>query len=70
MILLLIAAVLAIVVCSGILIALAMRRYRRLRAGFHFGRSGFYLDAGDGPQGDFSDDEVLPRMLPRSRSRR
>ncbi len=60
MIFLLIVA-LAIVVCSGILIAMAMRRYRRLRAGFHLGRSGFYLDAGEGTRGGFRDGEVLPR---------
>ncbi len=38
----------AVVLCARGLIAMAMRRYPRVKAGVHVGRSGFYIEADDG----------------------
>jgi len=43
--------VVGVVLCAGWLIALAMRRYARVKAGFHVGRSGFYIEADNGQDG-------------------
>lgn len=50
MMMLLIAVIVCVVGCAGALIAMAMRRYPHVKAGFQVGRSGFFIEADD--QGD------------------
>lgn len=37
------------VMCARGLIARGMQRYGRIKAAFHVGRTGFYIEADDGP---------------------
>ena len=48
--------VVCIIGCAAGLIAMAMRRYHRVKAGFHVGRSGFYIEADNHGDRDTSGD--------------